>query len=419
MSDFARHVLPYEASLGAKGAAARSDLPPRLRCILCILVVLFAVDVGGAQATRGGAGEPSKKASEASEPVQTPTQGASAVAAAPATPLPTEDPDFLGARKRNEKAQADYYEKLSAKLAQQSEGWLTKYLGLAVALITLSGALIAARVAYLSFFYNYQNQLRTNSDTRFFEALKRFGDKNSAAARASATGMLAVMGKMELPKTGNRRPAFFGRRLNADAFEHAYHNTALDQLLTGHMLEDNTVVLDSIKAAILELYPRDREVTFQKLTTANIKVQEDLALALARFFSTRGAERADAIGEDLWYRAGALTGFRTAFLKELVARFDRNPPAPSSGGRSRTLPQRFTRIFEEARMGRGEMQAGDVQTLNDSIVASLRSCAERLRINAELLKCILQDGAPRPILPPQVLLLNDTQEVEAALDSIR
>lgn len=412
MSDFARHVLPHGASLGAKRGATRSDLAPhKLRRDLCILAVLFAVAVAGAQAARGGAGEPSKKAGE---PVQTPTLGAPAVVAAPATPLPIEEPEFLGARKRNEKAQADYYEQLAAKLARQSEGGLTNYLALAVALVSLLGALIAARVAYLSFFYNYQNQLRTNSDARFFEALKRFGDKDSAAARASAAGMLAVMGKMELPKTGNRRPAFFGRQLNANTLEQPYHNTALNQLLAGHMLEDNTVVLDAIKVAILELYPRDRETTVQKLTAANLKVQEDLALALARFFSTRGAGRADAIDEGLWYRAGALTGFRTAFLKELVARFDRNPSAPSSGGRGRPLSQRFTRIFEEARMGRGDMQAGDVETLNDSVVASLRSGAERLRMNDELLKCILHDGSPRSVLPPQVLLLNDTQEVEAA-----
>jgi hypothetical protein len=411
MSDFARHILPHEASLGAQLASAQSDPTPlKLRQVLCVLTVLFAVAVGGAQSARAGGEEPSEKARE---PVQTPTPRA----AATATPLPTEDPELLGARKRNEKAQADYYEQLAAKLARQSDGGLTNYLGLAVALVSLSGALIAARVAYLSFFYNYQNQLRTNSDARFFEALKRSGDKDSAAVRASAAGLLAVMAKMELPKTGKRRPSFFGKWLDADDFEQPYHNTALDQLLAGHMLEDNIVVLDAIKAAILDLYPRDREATVRKLTAANLKAQEDLALALARFFSIRGAGRADAIDDDLWSRAGAVTGFRSALLKELVARFDRNPLAPSSSGRVRSLPQRFTRIFEDARMSHGDMQAGDVKTLNDNVVTELQAGAERLRTNNELLMYILHDKAARPVLPPQVLLLKDTQEVEAAPDN--
>jgi hypothetical protein len=412
MSDFARYILPHESSPGAKRDAARSDfLSHKLRGVLYISVILFAVAIVIVRAAQGDTGAPAKTADKA---VQTPTPGAPSVIAAPATPSPTEDPEFLVARKRNEKAQAEYYEQLAAKIARQSEGGWANYLGLAVALISLSGALIAARVAYLSFFYNYQNQLRTNSDTRFFEALKRFGDKDSAAARTSAANMLAVMGKMELPKTDKRRPAFFGRRQNADAFEQPYYNAALDQLIAGHMLEDNTVVLESIKAAILELYPLRRETAIKKLTTANLKAQEDLSIALARFFSSRGAPSADAIDEDLWSRAGALIGFKSAFLKELVTRFDRNPLTPSGSSRVRALSQRFTRIFEEARIRRSEMQADNVEPLQDSVVTSLRAAAERLRTNNELLKCILHDGASQPVLPPQVLILEGTQDIGAA-----
>jgi hypothetical protein len=412
MSDFARYILPHESSPVAKRDAAWSNfLSHKLWRVLYISVILFAGVIGVAQAAQNDAVVPSKTAVE---PVQTSTPGVPLVPATPATPSPTEDPEFLRERKRNEKAQADYYEQLAAKLARQSEGGWANYLGLAVALISLSGALIAARVAYLSFFYNYQNQLRMNSDTRFFEALKRFGDKDSAAARASAAGMLAVMGMMKLSNTGKRKPAFFGRQLNADAFEQPYHNTALDQLLAGHMLEDNTVVLASIKAAILELYPIGRETAVKKLATANLKAQEDLSIALARFFSSRGAPSADAIDEDLWSRAGALIGFKGAFLKELVARFDRNPLTPSGSGRVRALSQRFTRIFEEARIRRSEMQADNVEPLQDNVVASLRAAAERLRTNDELLKCISHDGASQLVLPPQVLILEGIRDIGAS-----
>jgi hypothetical protein len=417
MSDFAHHILLHESSPRPNRTAAWSGLPPhKLRRALCVPVVLFAVTVCGAQAAPSGTGAPPKTASE---PVQTVTPGAPAVAIVPATPSPTEDLELSGARKRNEKAQAEYYEQLTAKLARQSEGGLTNYLGLAVAVASLSGALIAARVAYLSFFYNYQNQLRTNSDTRFFEALKRFGDKDSAAARASAAGMLVVMGKLELPKTGKRRPAFFGKQLNADALEQPYHNIALDQLLAGHMLEDNPIVLASIKAAVLELCPHDRKATAQKLVAANLKAQGDLAMALALFFSARGVRRADAIGEDLWSGAAALTDFSSAVLKELITRFDKSPTTSSTAGKIKAPPQRFHHILEQALAKLDSTGADDVPTLYDNVVADLRTAAERLRTNDELLKRILSDGAARPVLPPQVLLLEDPQELEVAPDNTK
>jgi hypothetical protein len=68
-------------------------------------------------------------------------------------------------------------------------------------------------------------------------------------------------------------------------------------------------------------------------------------------------------------------------------------------------------------MSHGDMQAGDVKTLNDNVVTELQAGAERLRTNNELLMYILHDKAARPVLPPQVLLLKDTQEVEAAPDN--
>jgi hypothetical protein len=378
------------------------------------LVVILALSVLTATGSKAAQGEAEALPTPAAEAAKIATPSVTTPAATSATPAPTEDRGLTEARKRNEQAQAVYYEKLANKLDQRSEGGQTGYLVLWVALISLLGALIASRVAYLSFLYNYQNQLRTNSDTRFFEALKRFGDKDSAAMRTSAAGMLAVMGKIKLPKLDKGKPAFFGQRSNADAMEQPYLSTALDQLLAGHMLENSPVVLASTKEAILELYPSDREATVKKLEAANLKAQEDLAMTLAGFFSLRGATRADAIDEDLWSNAAALTGFRSVLLKELKDRFDKNLPPSSTGSMVRALPQRFTRLFEDVRASREIMPAGEGVILNDRVVGDLRAAAERLRTNDELLKRVLSDGARRHELAPQILLLEGPSGLETA-----
>lgn len=385
----------------------------RWRCFhtLAVLLSITFIGIAGSQAAQGGA-EPSPT------PVREAIQSAIAIpATTPTTSPPTEDHELTQARKRNEQAQAVYYEKLADRLDRPKDEQ-TGYLILVVALISLLGALVAARVAYLSFVYNYQNQLRTLSDTRFFEALKRFGDKDSLAMRTSAAGMLAVMGQMELPKLDKGKPAFLGSRSSVDGAERPYLNIALDQLLAGHMLEADPVVLASTKAAILELYPRNREATVRKLEVANLKAQEDVATALAGYFSLRAAARADAVDEELWSNAAALTGLRSAFLKELKDRFDKNLPASITDSRVRARPQRFTRIFDDARASREVMSAVESATLNDKVVANLRAAAERLRTNDELLKGILTDGGPHFEFVPQVLLLESSSGQEAAQGSI-
>lgn len=150
-----RRATLIEAGRTGSCAGALLYRPPRC---FHILAAILAVTVTGSHAAQGRAEALPARAGA----VQTATPGDAAPAATPATPASAEDYELKEAWKRNEQAQAIYYEKLAAKLDQKSEGGATSYLVLGVALISLLGALIAARVAYLSFFYNYQNQLRTN-----------------------------------------------------------------------------------------------------------------------------------------------------------------------------------------------------------------------------------------------------------------
>lgn len=101
-------------------------------------------------------------------------------------------------------------------------------------------------------------------------------------------------------------------------------------------------------------------------------------MTLAGFFSVRGATRADAIDEDLWSNAAVLTGFRSALLKELKDRFDKNLPPSLTNSRIRALPQRFTRLFDDVRASREIMPAGEGVTLNDK--SSRRLTGRRRKI---------------------------------------
>lgn len=316
-------------------------------------------------------------------------QGTPPLAATDTTPSPTEQRiDEL--MKRNEKAQGEFYEKLAAKLGQPPEGKssLTGIVGVLAALLTLSGALIAARVAYLSFSYNYQNQLRTNSDTRFFEAMQRFGDKDSAAVRSSAAGLLAVMGKLELRKVEEKGASFFGRfgsRRTGGATERPYTAIALSQLLAGHSLEENPVVLDSINTAITELCPLARSATLAGLEAARLKAEEELVIKLAAFFALLGAAKVDTIGNDNWAKAAAVTGLAVAALKNLVTGFNQRPATALAGvNEVRVQARTFEHIFNIERGGRAFPAAAGGASEYDKVIRELRAAARRISANAEL-----------------------------------
>jgi len=177
--------------------------------------------------------------------------GCSAVAQTPLTP---EQMELVKAQIATQKAQAIYYQgqlELARKQAEANKPkpyktiW-DKYTNNDPADVFESvGVVFCIIVVLLILFTTYRAARRDQRDMRFYEALKRFGDAGSPALRSTAAGILAQMG---------REPAYF--------------DTALDQLVSGLMLEEHPAVQTTIANAILGLARNDRQSVFARLQQA-------------------------------------------------------------------------------------------------------------------------------------------------------
>lgn len=181
------------------------------------------------------------------------------------TPLSSED-----ARKANDEAQAEYYraqtEKLRAKPASVS--FFQKVSENPGSVLSVIGAFVAALVALLSFFFNYRATLRNQRDIQFYEALKRFGDKDSATVRFSAAGLIGELGTRPGRRKTHRGP---------------YFHTALAQLSGGIQLEENPTVLTSIADASRRLAEIDPGAVITKVYETNLALEENLTINLAKY----------------------------------------------------------------------------------------------------------------------------------------
>jgi len=156
------------------------------------------------------------------------------------------------------KAQAEYYRVQTERLRGQP--FLKNLAENPAGVMTTLAAFVAGFIALLSLIVNRGVTIRTQKDTQFYEALKRFGDQESAMLRASAAGLISQIGK-ERSSLLRRKP---------------YFHTATDQLITGLLLESDSVTLLSISDAVRNISGRGRVWTVSKLRAANDKLHEDL-----------------------------------------------------------------------------------------------------------------------------------------------
>lgn len=213
--------------------------------------------------------------------------------------------------------QAEFYRELTKKLTQPTPSPTptpSKSLSQGIAenpalLLTLMGALAAALVTFVSFVFNYRTSLRIQTDTQFYEALKRFGDKDSASIRSSAAGLLAQMGQKRI---GIRR-------------KRQYLPTILSQLVTGLLLEDNDTVRISIGDSLRQLVPHDPSGAAKRLYVANMKLQEDMVRILSNYFFVHGFRSTEEIIESLqlldnniWRKAESITSYNKDLIIELI-----------------------------------------------------------------------------------------------------
>ena len=169
------------------------------------------------------------------------------------------------------------------------------------AAVGILAAFIAAMVGLFTLFINHQDNLHNQRDTQFYEALKRFGDPTSAAVRCSAAGLLAHLGKTTT--WPNKRP---------------YFETTLDQLVHGLELEENPVVLNAVSDALEELIVFDPLMALHILCGNNLRLQEEVVVAIADFFASLGANTPEKVHEHDWERAVRVIGYHGHVVRVLA-----------------------------------------------------------------------------------------------------
>lgn len=169
--------------------------------------------------------------------------------------------------------------------------------------------IVGALVALISFAFNYRVTLRFQRDTQFYEALKRFGDKDSPTVRASAAGLVAQMAVIKVLRIKRRMP---------------YFQTALSQLTTGLLLEGNYVALLAIRDAFAGLIDLDLMSALKRLYESNLKLQEDACITLAKFCVATGTSEADSpenIPANAWSQAESVTLHKQSVLENLATKY--------------------------------------------------------------------------------------------------
>ncbi len=164
--------------------------------------------------------------------------------------------ELLRAQIETEKTRMEYYRtQTEANGEKQAVPLVKKFLNDPADAVGAFGAVIGFFLAFFVLLGNRDATRMHMRDMEFYETLRRFGD-GSPAMRAGASGILAVMGGVR-----NRR-------------SRPYLDTAVDQLIAGHRLEENDAVRDAMTAALKHLILTDPIRVRTKLSAAGIKLPE-------------------------------------------------------------------------------------------------------------------------------------------------
>lgn len=308
---------------------------------------------------------------------------------------------LIEAQKANEEAQAEYYQTQTDKLKQTPTPTpepTTKTIRQNIAenpasVLGALVALIAAVITGITFIVNYRFNTETQKNTQFYEALKRFGDKDSPVIRSSAA---ALLGQIGLTETG-----FFKRKK-------PYLVTATDQLLSGISLEDDGVVLNSIENALQLLLSAAQNPYeyYEKLIRLNRGLQVELLNALADAQAIWTPIYADSpddknpednlklieidevIRADHSNLAISITGFDKIILEAFRYRYFFE------------FPKRVTLTRNIAVQRYDFMENDSWSEYQNEIIKSLRTAAGRLRVNSDILSLVINLIYKKMSLPP-------------------
>ncbi|MDQ2921089.1 MAG: pentapeptide repeat-containing protein [Acidobacteriota bacterium] len=211
------------------------------------------------------------------------------------TPLSTES--RTETQKARDEAETEYFRAQTAKLKEPSVQGFTSN-------IPAVAAVFAGFVALVSFLFNYSANIKNQRDTQFYEALKRFGDKDSARLRSSAAGILTRIAL-------NRGGVFTSHR--------PYFQTTLDQLVTGMMLEEEPVVLAAIDSALTQLFRVGKSAGLHRMKEINATLTKNCVSRLAEFFACTGTSEASDISDSIWDQAARITDYEDVILHDMGA----------------------------------------------------------------------------------------------------
>jgi hypothetical protein len=285
-----------------------------------------------------------------------------------------EDRELTDARRRNEEAQAEYYRAQTEKLNQPGTSksfWRTLSDNAAIL-----GALTAALVALATLFINQRTALRARKDTEFYEALKRFGDKDSPTVRATAAGLLARISDTAFFTFPRRRPDWPWRLLQKKWWQkipvwlkkrvvtHPYFDTALDQLITGLSIEEHPTVVAAMIDAIEHLIPNNSDRAIDQLYIANRRLQIELVEQIAWLSAMFWRDN-----EKVWKVASSFTGYRREVLEKVP----------------RLHPAEFNVAHQAALLSVGTTDEHLRRPIEDATRQRLKAIGSRLRDNVALL----------------------------------
>jgi uncharacterized protein YjbI with pentapeptide repeats len=219
--------------------------------------------------------------------------------------------------KELQEAQAKYYRESARKIieANTPAGWIREN-------AAFFAGLLAGIVAFLSFFQaartaaanlrlsleNSRDQRLSQRDTQFYEALKRFGDKDSPALRASAAALIA-----QLARRAPSRSA-------------GYLEVAVDQFAAALRMEPDPVVIEAVVGAVgylagvvNENFVAAQEM-LERIYRTNRAQQNQFVSNILRYFVVSGIE----LENGLWPRTAiieiaARTGYRARVIETLFS----------------------------------------------------------------------------------------------------
>jgi hypothetical protein len=233
---------------------------------------------------------------------------------ASAVPPPSEQ------QRQNLEAQTEYYRVQAEKLRHPD---LWTYLS---GTLPVSVALIGVIISLVSFLRSQKRNIEQERNTQFYEALKRFGDKDSPMLRASAVGLLYTMAT---------RPVENGEA-------HPFFDLVFEHFTTAINLEANREVLQLLRARLTDL--ASLRPSLQVMRESNLQNQRDLIRTLAEFFALEGAGAPAEITGDNWSAAPYATGYPRRSLKTLTERFSSTNSSPEL-----TEGKTFVEILRTAR----------------------------------------------------------------------